>query len=85
MTHGGKNLDDMDGEEISRFKGVLDDADGDLDPDYVSKLNFSGFNDEEEAQDNPQVKKTRQQIYEEMIKKSKLSKLTRQQEQEENA
>lgn len=59
MTHAGKNLDDMDGDEISRFKGVLDDTEGDLDPEYVSKLNFSGFQEDEGTEDKSQVKKTR--------------------------
>lgn len=43
MTHGGRDIDDMEGDEIAKYGGVLDEKDGNLDPDFVGKLNFSGF------------------------------------------
>lgn len=82
MTHNGKNIEEMDGEEINVFTGDMDE-DGMMDPKLISKLNFSGF-DSNSAFNSEGKKKTKKEIMEELVKKSKMHKIESQREQEEN-
>lgn len=82
FTHNGRGIDDMDGKELNEYRGLAENSTNPnhIDTDIVNKLNFSGF--EEDPENNE--KKTRKEIYEEIIKKSKLRKMEAQREQEEN-
>jgi nucleolar protein 14 len=80
------NLDDMDD-----FKDRINDSsdEGDMDREMVSRLHFGGF--EEKTDRKKEIKapvnkdrKSKKDIYEEIIKKSKLMKMEKQKVKEEN-
>ena len=80
------NLDEMDD-----FKDRINDSsdEGDVDRETVSKLHFGGFEEKTERRKEGRIpvekeKKSKKDIYEEIMKKSKLMKLEKQKLKEEN-
>ncbi|KAL4485457.1 hypothetical protein ABPG72_008325 [Tetrahymena utriculariae] len=83
LTHKGKEI-----EELDDFKDQIDfsDAEDNIPAEIVDKLNFAGFEKQAEQVDpqNPQKKKSKKEIYEEIIKKSKQAKYERQKQREDD-
>ncbi|EAR84911.2 Nop14 family protein (macronuclear) [Tetrahymena thermophila SB210] len=83
LTHKGKEI-----EELDDFKDQIDfsDAEDNIPAEIVDKLNFAGFEKQSEQVDpsNPQKKKSKKEIYEEIIKKSKQAKYERQKQREDD-
>lgn len=79
MTHNGRDINDMDAEELNVFDGGLDEH-GNINPKLVGQMNFSGF----DGPSTDNKRKTKKEILNETIKRSKLKKLENQKEQEEN-
>lgn len=72
LTHKGKNLEDMDDfKERIEFSSEEDNIPAEI----VDKLNFTGF--EKAPQTGPDHKKSKKEVYEEIIKKSKKMKYER--------
>ena len=80
MTHFGKNVDEIDDfNEKINFSSEEDNVPAEI----VDKLKFTGFEkvENKELESKPKSKK---EIYEEIIKKSKKAKFERQQQKEED-
>ena len=86
LTHKGKTLEDMDD---YNDRGDRSSGDENIPAEIVDKLNFTGFDKEAvpngtQDKDGVLKKKTKKEVYEEIIKKSKKMKYERQQQKEED-
>lgn len=82
LTHKGVAIDDLEDEQLKRSIASDEEVD-EIDQEMLESLRFQGFDDEENAKggneaDPQKKKKTRKEIYEEVIKKSKKAKHERQ-------
>ncbi|KZT05576.1 Nop14-like protein [Laetiporus sulphureus 93-53] len=87
LTHYGQNLSKLD--DFDNMGLVLDDDEdeGQIDRQTVQKAHFGGFEEEEaeeDDQDEPARKKTKAEVMAEVIAKSKMHKIQRQAQQEED-
>ncbi|KAJ3397754.1 nucleolar complex protein 14 [Lobulomyces angularis] len=83
LTHFGQslsNMDEMDEAIFNKISHLDEDEDGQLDKYTVSKAHFGGFGDE----DDPDRKKSKNEIMKEIIAKSKFHKAERQKMKDEN-
>ncbi|KAJ3312530.1 NADH:ubiquinone oxidoreductase [Blyttiomyces sp. JEL0837] len=80
LTHMGQSLSGMDDFEDAGLELVDSDDDGMIDKDTVRRTHFGGFGDEP---DDPNRKKSKNEIMQEVIAKSKFHKLERQKLNEE--
>ncbi|PWN44710.1 Nop14-like protein [Ceraceosorus guamensis] len=83
LTHYGQSLNVDDMEDDGLGLGGFDDEDehGGIDRATTSKLNFGGF-DDENNDDDPDRKKSKYEVMQEVMAKSKLAKLERQRAKE---
>lgn len=76
FTHKGKKLADM--EDFEEDEISVSDA-SQMDEEIVDKLHFSGFDDQPTDDPNkPALPKSKKQVYEEIIAKSKMFKMEKQ-------
>jgi len=79
LTHKGKNIDEIDDFKNEEFKLSSGDE-GKIDAKTVNDYHFSGFYEgDRDIAPNGERKKTRQEIFSELIHKSKKAKFERQQ------
>jgi nucleolar protein 14 len=74
----GQNINDMDSFDNAGLELADSDDDGVIDANVVNQLHFGGFNPDED----PNTKKSRNEIMKEVIAKSKMHKRERQQQKE---
>ncbi|KAL7413127.1 nucleolar protein 14 [Mrakia frigida] len=85
LTHYGKSLgfDDFEGEGMGGGLGFEDEEEGgQIDRDTVKHDHFGGFDDEGDAEDKPERKKSKSEVMAEVMAKSKDHKYARQLERE---
>lgn len=84
LTHYGQslaNIDDFDEADLA----LSDSEDrGAIDPTTVSRAHFGGFGEEEEDMKNPDRIKSKAEVMREVIAKSKMHKMERQKEKDED-
>ncbi|WWC61126.1 uncharacterized protein I303_103705 [Kwoniella dejecticola CBS 10117] len=87
LTHGGRSVMDLPGDDFDAqgFGENDDDEDEDkgrVDRRTVNKGHFGGFDGEEDEEELPEKKKSKAEVMNEIIAKSKMHKYERQQEKE---
>ena len=78
LTHGGRSVNELKGDDFDAQGFGEDDEDeekGRVGMDVVRRAHFGGF-EEKEAEDVPEKKRTRQEIMNEVIAKSKEHKVS---------
>ncbi|WWC90039.1 uncharacterized protein L201_004969 [Kwoniella dendrophila CBS 6074] len=90
LTHGGRSVMDLPGDDFdAQGFGERDDEDDDedakqgrIDRRTVNKINFGGFDGDEDEEELPEKKKSKAEVMSEIIAKSKEHKYERQQQRE---
>ncbi|KAK4688649.1 nucleolar protein 14, partial [Tremellales sp. Uapishka_1] len=83
LTHGGKSVLDLKGDDFEGLGlGEDEEEKGAIDRRTVRKTHFGGFGEDQEEDELPERKKSKQEVMSELISKSKAYKYERQHQNE---